>query len=228
MENASKALIFAGGLLISMLIVAALIFTISQVRNLKSQEQQAEQTDEVAEYNNKFNKYASENLYGVDLISLCNEVSNYNAKESKNKYYSKINLVFDFRHASPSILLGDESDIFIKNTVYHYTENSENDNTNLLTQYKAFEKKYNKLANINPTFKDKKNQTYTIKQLASMRNDELKNKFDEDTIEEMSDPISNYNSLKSSFTEFKTKKFKGEITNQDNTGRITQMTFTSK
>ena len=55
MENASKALIIAGSVLISMLVIAALIFTFSQVRSLRSQEQLSEQTDEVAEYNNKFN-----------------------------------------------------------------------------------------------------------------------------------------------------------------------------
>jgi hypothetical protein len=45
----------------------------------------------------------------------------------------------------------------------------------------------------------------------------------------MDDRINEYNQLKTSFTEFKTKKFKGEITKQDKaTGRITEMTFTSK
>ena len=213
MENASKALIFAGGLLISMLIVAALIFTISQVRNLKSQEQQAEQTDEVAEYNNKFNKYASENLFGVDLISLCNEVSNYNAKESDNKYYHEIELIFNFSGSNP---LGD----YIKNGTYKYIKDNSPSSNNLLKQYQDFENNFENLANTK--FKD-----YTIKQIATMRTDEKENKFG-NIPQQIEEKIADYNSLKAMFTEFKTKKFKGEITKQDNTGRITQMTFTSK
>ena len=221
MENASKALIFAGGLLITMLIVAALFFTTNQVRNLKSQEQLAEQTDEVAEYNNKFNKYASDNLYGVDLISLCNEVSNYNAKEHDNKNYHEIELEFDFSH-STSNPLGE----YIKKDKYYYRKDNdpkESSNTNLYKQYMRFEDFFNSKAN-KPITGLNGNQ-YTIKQLASMRNDESMNKVGKKS--NQIDEIGEYNSLKSELTEFKTKKFKGEITEQDSTGRITKMTFTT-
>ena len=61
-----------------------------------------------------------------------------------------------------------------------------------------------------------------------MRKDELKNKVGEPHPGDMDNDIAEYNNLKNSFTEFKTKRFKGEITKQDSTGRITEMKFTSK
>lgn len=223
MENASKALIIAGSVLISMLVIAALIFTFSQVRNLRSQEQTAEETDEIAEYNNKFNKYASDSLYGVDLISLCNEVSNYNKKESDNKYYHEIKLTFEMKTKTSL-----EPYIHANKTYYYIKDNNPNNDTNLYNQYKLFENHFEEVSNREYYDKNNNNYKYKIKQLATMRKDELKNKVGEPHPGNMDDDIAEYNNLKTSFTEFKTKRFKGEITKQDSTGRITEMKFTSK
>ena len=82
MENASKALIMAGGVLIGLMILGALILMFNSLSSYQNTNQQGEAEAQVVEFNNQYVTYDNENVRGSDLYSLLNKVIDYNRRES--------------------------------------------------------------------------------------------------------------------------------------------------
>ena len=58
MENASKALLMAGGILTALLVIGALILMFNQLGIYQKSNSQAEKNSQIAAFNRKFEKYA--------------------------------------------------------------------------------------------------------------------------------------------------------------------------
>lgn len=82
MENASKALIMAGALLISLVIISALILMFSNLSSYQQTSKQGERSAQVVEFNNRFETYNRTDVRGSDLYSLLNSAINYNRTQS--------------------------------------------------------------------------------------------------------------------------------------------------
>ena len=83
MENASKALIIAGAILLSILIIGLGMMVFNNAKNvLTSANLDQEQIDA---FNSKFESYIGLNKRGTDVRTLCNTVKNSNAVEDENK-----------------------------------------------------------------------------------------------------------------------------------------------
>lgn len=82
MENASKALLIAGGMLIALLIIGALVLMFNQIGDYEKGQQSIEKTSQIAEFNMDFVRYTEDNIKGVDIISLANKVINFNSKNT--------------------------------------------------------------------------------------------------------------------------------------------------
>lgn len=81
MENASKAIIIAGGILIALIIISLLVLLFSQIGNVYSEQDKAISEKQLAEYNRKFAVYDNnKGLYGSELLSLANLTTDYNKK----------------------------------------------------------------------------------------------------------------------------------------------------
>ena len=76
MENASKALIIAGGILIGLLIVSALLMMLSNVSVFQQNSQDAKKTEQIAKFNNQFEPYNKENITLNEMKSLRNKIEN--------------------------------------------------------------------------------------------------------------------------------------------------------
>lgn len=83
MENASKALLMAGGILIALLIIGALLLMFNQIGDYEKGQQSNEKTSQLAQFNSDFERYTDDNgINGTDIISLINKVIDYNKKAS--------------------------------------------------------------------------------------------------------------------------------------------------
>lgn len=82
MENASKALIMAGGVLIALMIIGALILMFSNLSSYQETNVRGERSAQVVEFNNRFSTYNHEDVRGSDLYSLLNNAINYNRTQS--------------------------------------------------------------------------------------------------------------------------------------------------
>lgn len=79
MENASKALIMAGSILISIMVISLLVLGYNQMSQLEQTKQDAEEADKLSEYMRRFEQFNREVVYGSELLSLGNLQQDYAA-----------------------------------------------------------------------------------------------------------------------------------------------------
>lgn len=100
MENATKALEIAASVLIGVLLLGALIFGYNQIAEQKKIEQKNEKARQLSEYNINFESYSKDKVYGSELLSLANEIINYNTRKATDESgYQKIELEVTIKNA---------------------------------------------------------------------------------------------------------------------------------
>lgn len=77
MENASKALIMAGSILLSVLVIALLVYGYTNLSALEQTKQDTQDNIELSEYMARFEQF-NRTLYGSELLSLGNLQEDYN------------------------------------------------------------------------------------------------------------------------------------------------------
>lgn len=82
MENASKALIMAGSVLIALMIIGALLLMFNNLSTYQGSDTQTTREAQVIEFNNQYETYNRKNVRGSDLYSLLNRVVDYNRRKS--------------------------------------------------------------------------------------------------------------------------------------------------
>lgn len=82
MENASKALLMAGGVLISLMVLGALLLMFNSLSSYQESGTQDTREAQVIEFNNQYETYNRRNVRGSDLYSLLNKVVDYNRRKS--------------------------------------------------------------------------------------------------------------------------------------------------
>ena len=94
MENASKALLIAGGVLIAILILSVLVVTINIINSNQKTQEEALATEQLVKFNQKYEAYNKKALRGTDIITLMKmSIENNNSASSDNPYY--INVIID-------------------------------------------------------------------------------------------------------------------------------------
>lgn len=95
MENASKALLIAGGILLAILILSALIFMFTSVKDFSSMQEQKALAKQTAKFNAEYDAYNKTVMYGTDVMTVVNKAVNYNQKldTDEEEYFIDIILV---------------------------------------------------------------------------------------------------------------------------------------
>lgn len=73
MENASKALIMAAGILIAIILIALLARTYTTVSIFQRTQLSERETQELLEFNQEYLKYLNEYVYGTEVITVINK-----------------------------------------------------------------------------------------------------------------------------------------------------------
>ena len=79
MENASKALVIAGAILISILLISIGLVVFNSAKGVVDQGTQASKLMEAEVYNSNFTKYCGDKVLGSSVINLQNFVNSYNS-----------------------------------------------------------------------------------------------------------------------------------------------------
>ena len=82
----TKALEIAASVLIGVLILSLLVFGYNQIREQKNIEQKNERASQLSKFNINFESYAKDTVYGSEILSLANEVINYNERKAVDGY----------------------------------------------------------------------------------------------------------------------------------------------
>ena len=85
MENASKALIIAGSVLIAILLISLVLFILKSTSGTTDQTQELGKTLEVQQFNSQFLKYCGDPVKGNQVRTLCEVVIAHNANSKNNK-----------------------------------------------------------------------------------------------------------------------------------------------
>lgn len=82
MENASKALIMAGSVLIALMIIGALLLMFNSLSSYQDTNTQTVREAQIVEFNNQYETFNRNDVRGSDLYSLLNRVVDYNRRKS--------------------------------------------------------------------------------------------------------------------------------------------------
>lgn len=148
MENASKALLIAAGVLIVMLVVTLLIFGWKSYSDYFMKKQELENIDDLAKFNEQFESYERDDVMGYEIISLANKVADYNERFSNDpsanndKKYTPITLEVDLGNSRKDLSYDNTNRLFKKNL---YTQSStKNEIKNVIETASEFENQFNK------------------------------------------------------------------------------------
>lgn len=96
MENASKGLLIAGGMLLALIVLSLLVYMLSATGRFNEAISERKATEELAAYNAKFEAYHKSRLYGTDVITVVNKAIEHNTKMQANSiadpYYMNIKI----------------------------------------------------------------------------------------------------------------------------------------
>lgn len=85
MENASKALLMAGGILIAILIIGALLLMVTQIGDYQRTKDSGAKSSQIAKFNSDFERYLDDKgIKGTDIVSLINKIQDYNNSQVNN------------------------------------------------------------------------------------------------------------------------------------------------
>ena len=223
MENASKALLMAGGVLIALLVISLVVLAFTQMSDYQKSQSDLVKTGQLAEFNEQFVQYVRDDINGIDLVTLANKVVSFNQKESgpgEINYEQKIKLTID--------MLGYQNKYngtLFANSKYIIGKGGNDDFKYITNKYTALEQKYNiktmgqlssNLETLKNYYKNGSSDGKTIKEITGKEISELENKFRNNDFSD----IEKY----SEYVEFKSAKFKGLEPEYIN-GQISELKF---
>lgn len=91
MENTSKALLMAGGILIALLILGALVLLMTNLQTYQNANNDMTKNSQIAEFNNQFEPYNKNNLTLMELKSVYNKIESNNAQHPEYTIDHNIN-----------------------------------------------------------------------------------------------------------------------------------------
>ena len=102
MENATKALLMAAGVMLAIMILALVVMGYNQMSNYYNEKHNSTVVEQTIAFNKRFENYHREKIRGNDMISLMNRIIDYNATQS---YQDGTN----YERISVTITIGDTS-----------------------------------------------------------------------------------------------------------------------
>lgn len=87
MENAARALEIAAGVLLGVLLMAAISYFFSNIGEMPAQEDEIMKQEQLAEFNESFEVFQKSGMYGVDVISCLNKAKSNNEKYAEGRRF---------------------------------------------------------------------------------------------------------------------------------------------
>ena len=82
MENASKALLMAGGVMLTILVISVFLYVWTSFSEYQANLDRIKEVEELAKFNSQFTNYQRDDVQGYELLSLVNKVIDYNQRFS--------------------------------------------------------------------------------------------------------------------------------------------------
>ena len=114
MENATKALLIAAGVLLAVMILSLVAFVYNQMSDYYQNRSNDAVKEQAEAFNKEYEAYHRDKVRGSDIISLMNKIVDYNKRYAEEQGYKKINITIDIvNNTYLNQLKYDASDIAI-------------------------------------------------------------------------------------------------------------------
>lgn len=128
MENASKALLIAGGIFIAIITLSILVILMNNIVDISNSQEEKRKTQELASWNAEWEAYNKGYLRGADVLTILNKAEQNNIDNKYNQQYS-VNIVIKI---NGNTILNDQRQIEVssrKTEVFKCVGISYNDET---------------------------------------------------------------------------------------------------
>ncbi len=88
MENASKALIMAGGMLLAIVIITLGVYTYSSLHILSESRNDEVAQQELVDFNRTYEAFNKQLMYGTEVISIMNKANDNNKRYNQDNNYT--------------------------------------------------------------------------------------------------------------------------------------------
>lgn len=120
MENATKALLIAAGVMVGVMILSLLMIGYNEISSYYATREEIEATKQLTEFNKTFENFNRTNIRGTDLITFLNKVIDYNERYAyrEEQNYNRITVNIAIEHDGVSNVWRD-------NMLYPNTQQTE-------------------------------------------------------------------------------------------------------
>lgn len=143
MENASKALLMAGGILLVIVLISLFLYAWSLYSDFYASQQDLADIEDTAQFNLQFTNFERDDVGGYEIISIANKITDYNTRYS-------ITGTNDENYLPITLTVNLVSTDFVKNLTYdrnirlftaiNYTQNdSVNQIANIISEQTGLE-----------------------------------------------------------------------------------------
>lgn len=223
MENASKALIMAGSILMALLVIGIATFIYGQFTDVEQTRTDVDEEEKAVNYNKSFEEY-NRLIYGSELLSLANLHQDYNEIRVNLKGFNNVTIT-----------------IKIKTSLVANGKTYLSAGTKTIGEIKVARNLFETDINYYETETDSKNKT--IKDYAQMSNREIAKIFEIEVSQDTPDydidlstikfknnktiqeEVEKYKNIKTTYTELKRRTFKCTNVKYDEIARITEMKY---
>lgn len=91
MENAAKALLIAGGILIAIILISMFLMMYNRMTSIKKTQEEKKEMEQLAAFNAQYEAFDKKIMYGVDVRTLVNKAEENN----RNNPSETINVIFE-------------------------------------------------------------------------------------------------------------------------------------
>ena len=85
MENASKALLIAAGILIAIIIIGAFVYLFGEMARYSDTQATGEQMEQINQFNKEYEAYQRNWLRGIEIASVTNKAQSYNIASNRKE-----------------------------------------------------------------------------------------------------------------------------------------------
>lgn len=126
MENITKALLIAAGVLIAIMILSLIITFKDQLSAYFTEEHDSKMVEQTVEFNNRFENYNGQTIRGNDLISVMNRVIDYNNMYTGNMGgYERVKIRVNLRGHKDEFAYEGEADLFPHDPINNNTNDDD-------------------------------------------------------------------------------------------------------
>ena len=226
MENASKALIMAGSVLLAILVISMLVYGYRQISDLEQSRADTDEEIQITEYMRRFEQF-NRTLYGSELLSLANLQEDYNASDARADVgYDRINIIVEIKDA----IVGSKYFTVGRHTI----ESISSDRDSLENELEAYDQNKRKYNNRSVKYYSQKRMReiaidFGMNPPTDMLDYDIQYEYLEKnaTTADLLEEIQEYTNLTSIYNEFRTgKQFRCRSVNyNEHNGRINAMYF---